>query len=290
MRVFFGLFILLLIGPIAESSDVPKTDSLTECSTGLANVQSIQQGALKFDESINFAPPFPAWQLDPRLNDLFVRDGNGETQCELCWPTVMASAMAYFKYWSTPPISMLPLVADPRTADFTNQIREFAKLSGTDPNTGTHPDQEAAAVRSYLESAGIANPWVHVIGPYAETYDPPPDEGTNEYIRAPELKDVRDGIQAHEGVVMDIGGHVLWVVGYDYNVAWGDDHILLKIVNPLIDYSGRPIDSRWDPFTMTKIQPGQFSPPVTKYAIQGAPFGRYKGLSFARNLIIFKVK
>ncbi len=74
-----------------------------------------------YDESINFAPQFSVWQIDPRLSDLFGSQG----QSELCWPTSLAHRMAYDKFWRQPSFPDIKLVTDPAhfNLELFNQVR-----------------------------------------------------------------------------------------------------------------------------------------------------------------------
>lgn len=256
-----------------------------------------------FDESLNFAPGFSVNQFDPRLSDLFDPVTH---ESMLCWPTSMANAMAYYKLWNTPPSSQLPLVSDPLTQDYTQQVREFAKLCHTDAAQGTNIYDALSCVRSFLQSGGIANPWAYLIGEYAQ--DAPPGEPLSNYQKQLSMQDIRAALKAGQGVILEIkwyrydptkktwstnAGHYVWVVGYDYDSSWGDDHMILKIVNPEIDYMSKTDPSnRWDTISILKIpqKPGEIYPPETGYLLDGLAFKSVQNSAkaFTRHILTFK--
>jgi hypothetical protein len=256
-----------------------------------------------FDESLNFAPGFSVNQFDPKLGDLF---DPATHESMLCWPTSMANAMAYYKLWNAPPSSNLPLVADPLTGDYTQQVQEFARLCHTDPAQGTNIYDALNCVRFYLGSGGIAAPWAYLIGLYAK--DSPPGEPLTNYQKELSLQDIRSALKAGQGVLLEVmwyrydpaqklwwtkTGHYVWVVGYDYDASWGDDHMILKIVNPEIDYMSRPDPSnRWDTISILKIpqKSGETYPPETGYLLDGWAFKSVQNSAkaFTRHILTFK--
>ncbi len=251
-----------------------------------------------FSESKMIAPGFAVYQGDSKLSDLFGTKGNSS----LCWPTTMANAMAYYRLWSPDPNFNLPLVEDPLNGDYTLQVREFAKECKTNAETGTLVVDAEACLKAYLASSGIQNPFAYVVGPSA--VDAPPGQPLRNFNRPITIQDIRSNIYWGTGVFLHADyykydanhkswvystGHYVWVVGYDYDTSWGDDHILLKIVNPNVDYSSRAPNARWDNVTMMKIphKPGVIYPQNQNYVLDGFGFKGIDTRGFVKNLFLF---
>lgn len=265
-----------------------------------------------YEDSINYAPEFSISQFDYRLHDLF--SPNGENKLD--WPTTMANAVAYFSRWSDPPSPNLTLAADPITGDFSQQVRDFYHLCNT-YQSGTPTTDAVACLRAYLHASGISNPWVYLIGPLATEF--PEGSKLSDYKRAVTPNDIRSALKNNDGVILVnstyehphidgseplnysknklsktwnyIGSHFAWVVGYDYNARWGKNLILLKIVDPSVNYMMRNSDARWDSILMKKMPKSinlQPSVPI-KYFLDGSNFGSSQTQSFVDSIIVFRI-
>jgi hypothetical protein len=243
-----------------------------------------------YDESINFAPPFSVWQIDPKLGDLFGSHG----QSELCWPTSFAHRMAYDKIWRQPPFTRIMLVADPRTDDYTQQVRHFADECRTDPDGGTPLVKAIPCLHRVFNEMGFANHDVLVIG----------RGGTGPNHRALTIDDIRTYAKQDVGVILTLGiytydsvakkwvyagGHYINLYGYDYNVNWGQENIILKVANPAVDYSGRDLMHRWDSISMIRIKQrsGVAYPPNVNYVLDGLHLPSLEKRSMLESIVVF---
>lgn len=305
LGLLLGLSVFLL--PACESGDgggatptgvLPANSLAPNLWPGVPANIGITTGTYLYDEAINFAPGLTVFQQDPRLKDLFAPNGDSN----LCWPTTMAMAMAYYKLWNQPPLSALPTVVDPLTGDFTQQVREFAKMCKTDSVNGTQLEDAVQCTRDYLQSGGAAHPWAYWLG--VNAWEAPAGESLTNYKHAVTPSDIRSAIQAGSGVILEIRwyqfdttlkkwydhyGHYVWIAGYDYDSSWGNDHIFLKVVNPNINYSGTTPNYRWDTVTMMKIpqKSGDTYPSETEYFLDGYGFRGLTDRAFVRNILVF---
>lgn len=262
-----------------------------------------------YEESMNYAPEFSISQFDYRLHDLFSPDGENK----ICWPTTMANAIAYFSRWSNPPAPNLTLAADPINGDFSQQVREFYHLCNA-YQSGMPTTDAVECLRAYLRASGISAPWVYLIGPLATEF--PEGAKLSDYKRAVTPNDIRSALKNDDGVILVsstyehsgsellnspkhkmekiwnyIGSHYIWVVGYDYNARWGKNFILLKIVDPSVNYMMRSSNARWDSILMKKMPRSinlQPSVPI-KYFLDGSNFGSSQTQSFADSIIVFRI-
>ncbi len=121
------------------------------------------------------------------------------------------------------------------------------------------------------------------------------------------VTDIRDALKNGYGVIMDIkwfhpvettspiswasnSGHYVLVVGYDYDESFGDQKIILKIVNPEVNYSSRDPYQRFDNIEMMKIpkKANMNYPAGSDYILDGYNFKGYPNRAFVRYLILNK--
>lgn len=256
-----------------------------------------------FDESVNFEPGFSVFQGDSKLSDLFSSSG----QSNLCVPTTIANIMAFQTMWRKPNFPDLKLVQTPGQGDYTEQVRYFAELCKTDVNYGTNMVSALQCIRQFYEDSGYKNGWAYGIG-YVSDSDATSKAhwGGHKDLM---IADLRYYLSHQVGVLMDVQwdsydgsgnswttddtGHAFWLAGYDYDKNpgddWGEDQIMLDIVNPDIDYSANTIQNRYDPVLMTRFQraPGVRYPTGSNYVVEGVGFRGVLKRGFVKSVLVF---
>ena len=232
-----------------------------------------------YDESINLQPGLNLYQSTGELSDLFGTHGS-----QLCGPTSLAHRFSYFRSWRKPtvPLAKAPDVDGDEISDtYSDRIRYFFKLCHTDKEEGTHYHELLTCIQDYIQVSGF-KPWAFIVGPHA-TENPAGTPGGQQ--RPLTVNDIRTYLSLDAALLMGIGwynhdpitghytrtsGHFFNVYGYAYKSAWFQDQIVLKVVNPVMDYSGRTPDQMFDDVQM--IYKGAQSPDGASYALDGPGF------------------
>jgi hypothetical protein len=69
------------------------------------------------------------------------------------------------------------------------------------------------------------------------------------------------------------GGHFFNIYGYDYSADWGTEKILLKVVNPWVDYGSRAEKEMFDDVWMTILPASRdIYPENINYELKGPGF------------------
>ncbi len=238
--------------------------------------------AFAFDESINFQPGLNLFNEASQLTDLI-----GPRGSELCAPISITHGMTYLKYsvgFSS--LATVPDMDHDGVADtYRDKIRYFFATCKSDINNGTHYHEAEACMRQYIEQSGYKS-YVYIVGPHA--IDAPPGVALPTMQHTLTVQDVRTYVGHRLMVLMGvgwynynattntytrIGGHYFNVYGYDYNNAWGEQQLTLKVVNSLVNYSGRDAGSMFDSVQMTAVpHDGTMYPTETAFAITGDGF------------------
>lgn len=258
---------------------------------------------LHFDETVDHAVGYAISQWDPRMRDLF---GDHGKQSNLCWPTALANSAVYLRFNRSPSFDqlMMPgeLLKSGIVDKYTQQVRYFRYLCRTNVDDGTYISNGVRCIRSYFKYSGYEHPWARILG--ADALSDPDHLTPPAYQRAVELDDFRDYLDQDYGVILEIGyfhyhpethdwrrksGHVLSVVGYDYNYDWKDGHLLLHVVDPGQDYSHYPKDHKWDEYSIVKlpIKDGFRYPKNIQYFMAGPGYIGRGNIPFVENLIVF---
>jgi hypothetical protein len=240
---------------------------------------SVQKSFQSFDESINFQPGLDLYSEAATLTDLFGTNGS-----QLCAPNALTHLTNFLKFERTsnfPNLNSVPDVDNDGTADtYRDQIRYFFNLCDTHRENGTFYQSALECMRTHIVSSGYT-PWAYMVGAHST-------DGTQTTV-TPEV--LRYYLANQVGVVMMVGwyklnennvwertgGHFFNLYGYDYNVDWGAEKIILKSVNSWINYGGREPSRMFDNIVMAK-----FDSKVTfvEYEVKGPGFDHtsYKAL------------
>ena len=278
---FPGLFLILFsISSLAWAVDFPIQMPKTT-------------GGYLFDFSVNNQRGFSVNQNDASLTDLFSSKGKSE----LCGPTTVANLLANVAFANP----NFKLNYNPLTEDYRQEIRDLAQLCKLDQENGTRVFNLHDCLSESLQAGGSASPEVTVIGPTA-LLTPEPDYHA---VRPVQLLDIKGAIDQGYTVILEIkwdtydpaknvwtrtSGHYVLIVGYDYNTSFGDRQMILKVINPSVDYMTRPAVERYDNVTLYKVpqKPGLSVPPGTLYFLDGPGFKGTTARAFANYLILAK--
>jgi hypothetical protein len=238
--------------------------------------------AQAFDESINFQPGLNLYGEAATLTDLISPHGS-----QLCAPISITHGMTYLKYGAgyTSLATVPDMDHDGQADTYRDKIRYFFQACGSDVNSGTHYHEAEACMRSYVQQSGY-NAWAYIVGPHA--IDAPAGSTLPDFQHNVRIEDVRAYLSHRLMVVMGvgwydynpatrtytrIGGHFFNLYGYDYSAAWGEDHITLKAVNSLVDYTGRARENMYDSLEMTAVpNDGTQYPSETGFILTGPGF------------------
>jgi len=236
----------------------------------------------QFDESLNFQPQLNLYNEASQLSDLFGTRGS-----QLCAPVSLTHGFTYLRY----PLGFSKLLPvgdldnDGHSDSYRDKMRYFFNTCNTDKEIGTYYSQAIRCMKDYVQASGY-KPYVYMIGPHS----PEAPEGypieTNRHVLS--VNDLRAYVGNRLMVVMGIGwytynaatgvytregGHFFNVYGYDYNQAWDQERIVLKVVNSWSNYSDRHPSEYFDNVTMTKLpNDGTTYPQETAYELRGPGF------------------
>ncbi len=232
-----------------------------------------------YDESINHQPGLNLYQSSGELSDLFGANGS-----QLCGPTSLTHRFAYLQYWRQERFALAGFGdqdGDGTADTYSDRIRYFFQTCHTDKDQGTSYHSLLGCIRDYITASGY-KPWAYMVGTHA------PDSPTGNLAdmqRPVTVTDVRTYMAYDLAMIMAVGwynkdavtgkytragGHIFNVYGYAYKTAWGEDGIVLKVVNPMIDYSGRPSTEMFDDVNM--LYAGADSPNGQSYSVEGTGF------------------
>ena len=210
----------------------------------------IPQVVIIFDESINRQIGFSINQNDRLLSDKFNKTVD-PPKSELCGPTTVANLMALYKLTDSAVSKMLSLTFSPERPDYVNEVREYINSCKTDLVSGTTIVNLSDCISQTFSGSGILNSEVKVIGPEMYPGLDPKFATSNRVIG---VNDIKEAIKNGYAVIMQIkwfqpienanqitwvttSGHFVLIVGYDYDQTFGDQKIILKVVNPEVDYN-----------------------------------------------------
>jgi hypothetical protein len=236
-----------------------------------------------FDESVLFAPNFGLGQNDPTLSDLFGPSGGSN----LCFPTALAQNSIYLYAYATPRLGALRLSglsSDGHTIDANALIRQLAAACHTDPANGTSPANAIGCVATLITSSGYSLGDTQLISPFNQ------DTTLPIASREVTIRDIRTALATRTPLLIEVAwfkfdpagktwirksGHYVTAFGYDYNQAWGEDQIQLKVVNPETHYSNSRQNAIFDTVTVLRAshQPGVTYPEHRPFVLAGAGFG-----------------
>lgn len=243
---------------------------------------TFQAPAQAFDESINFQPGLNLFNEAAQLTDLISLHGS-----QLCAPISITHGMTYLKY-SVGFKSLSPIAdmdGDGQSDTYRDKILYFFKTCQTDVNGGTHYHEAQECMRAYVAQSGY-KPYVYIVGPHA--INAPAGQPLQSMQHRLTIQDVRTYVSHRLMVLMGvgwynydpvtksysrIGGHFFNVYGYDYSAAWGEQHITIKAVNSLVNYSGRAPANMFDSLEMTAVpNDGTIYPRETAFVLTGEGF------------------
>lgn len=235
------------------------------------------------DESINFQPGINLYPEGAKLTDLFGTKGN-----QLCAPTAITNAINFLKYKRNPAFPNLARIPDMDNDGvedtYRDQIRYFFQTCQTDREAGTYYQQAIGCMKDFMTVSGY-KPWAYIIGPHAQEAPPGYDISS---VKVPLAVDyIRYYVGNQAAVIMGvgwyklntatniyerIGGHFFNIYGYDYDLAWQQDKVIIKSVNSWIDYTGRSAENMYDDVVMTKITNPANYPDGLAYTLSGPGF------------------
>ena len=258
-----------------------------------------------FDESINTQVGFAVNQNDSSLTDLFastITNGVSSTTSNLCGPTTVANMMANLKFKNLD----LALKFNPSEVGYTQQVREFFNSCHTDKASGTKVSNMRQCIYDTFIQNGFSNAEVSVIGPESLNVNPNPPPTFQKPFKVVDINDIRTALSQNYSIILDLkwyqfnelkkswdvsNGHYIQVVGYDYDSTFGDSRIILKVINPEIDYMSRKdLLQRYDNVDMMKIpkKDGISYPADSAYVLDGYGFKGVLKRAFVRYLILSK--
>jgi hypothetical protein len=161
-------------------------------------------------------------------------------------------------------------------------------------------------MRRFYQNSGYTDGWAYLIG-----VEEPKDPVSVRFWGGPRaltLESLRYYLSNHVGVLMDLtwevetapgsifgdptwttrGGHTFMVSGYDYDTAWGEDRIQLKVVNPENTYASDDASDHFDEITMTTTagSPDVDFPRGFTYTLSGKGFPTDTVRGYVRNIMI----
>lgn len=253
-----------------------RTDITVQLLEGLENLTTT------YDESINFHPSLNLYQVAAQLTDLYGTQGS-----QLCAPIAITHGFTYLKYPAQyTQLKEIPDVDGDGTTDtYYDKIRYFFQQCQTDKEIGTRYRQAIGCMKNYILESGY-NAYAYIIGPH--TIEAPPGVPLETIQKTLNVHDIRSYVGHRLMVIMGIGwythdaatntwtrqgGHFFNVYGYNYSNAWGENQIILNVVNNWVDYSEREPQQMYDTIHMTKLpDDGMNYPPETAYMLSGQGF------------------
>lgn len=235
-----------------------------------------------FDESLSPEIDFQVFQYDLSLQNFF----KGEAGM-LCWPSSLAHRMIYFAKYHKPAFSRLQLKTKP-----AENVAKFTSLCRTSPTGGTSQKRKLPCIRQAFAEAQYTVSTL-AIGVDSKTHR-----------RAVSIEDLLVHLKNGSGVILHVswlrfdatkktwierGSHSLNAYGFDYMKSWGQEKIILKVVNPGMDYSSRANGQMYDQVVVQKIttSPGVSYPAHLNLRLEGPGFDQAQRLAVLRNIYVF---
>jgi hypothetical protein len=180
-----------------------------------------------------------------------------------CFPTSLAYSIRYQKYVRTPNYSALPSPSADATEDnvqASEWMQFFFDSCGTSDTTGTSGKQQLDCIRSFYESSGYKKSWVYEIGPFSQANPP-----GQRHARAVTVDDIKTYLDQGYSLILDLawiakvhnssqwmidGGHSVAIVGYNYDPSWGENKIVLDVMDPARGYYGDASSEIFSKITM----------------------------------------
>lgn len=196
-----------------------------------------------FEESLNRMTGFSVDQNHSALSDWF----DEEEVSQLCGPTAIANMVIYQKMWGEKPAKGL-LLPNPYRNSYVHQVKTFASLCGTNRETGTKTQDMVTCLKTFYRESGYPEADVKLV-----------HGGVDE---------IREYLKQDYGLILNlerfkltpdnrnwewVEGHFVNVIGYDWDRTFGNDHIVLKVVDPRHDYRLRESIARFDRITMHRF-------------------------------------
>lgn len=240
-----------------------------------------------FDESINYQPGINLYSEVAQMRDLWGTKGS-----ELCAPNSLTNAFVYLKWQYQPKYSELASIPDEDgdgvEGSYRDYIRYFFDLCHTDREKGTLYRDALSCMKDYITLSGYT-PWAFMLGP--DSQEAPQGHVLGDVKRMLRISDVRYYTKARLPVIMMVGwykfngtgyertgGHFFNVYGDDYDNAWGEEKIVLKVVNSAQDYTGRDRSQMYDDVTMARFNLWPGNPQVYELNGPGFNYTNYKAL------------
>jgi hypothetical protein len=250
-----------------------------------AFAQSRSLESAGFEESVNHAPDFQVYQYDPTLKQIFGSQGGDK----LCWPSSLAHRMIYFQRYRVPAFPGLHLNREPIA-----NVQQFVRGCHTSLTDGTSQNRKVPCILEFFRESHYPG-MAFLVGRAAT--DP-------ELHRAVRVEDLRDAIRKDYGVILHVGwfkydsrrrtwiergSHSLNAYGYDYDHAWGEDHINLRVANPGIDYSSRPSGQMYDTVQVSKLsrESGISYPDRADLVLSGPGFNIPNRMAVLEDIFVF---
>jgi hypothetical protein len=236
-----------------------------------------------FDESVIFAPNFAVSQKDPSLSDLFTEAGASN----LCFPTAFTEDLIYLANYHQPSFPNLPLMgwsADGKSIDSNQVIRQMAAYCHTSI-TGTLETDAVACAFNYAHQSTYGMGATQIITPFTQ-----PKQNMPVTQRQVTIQDIRNSLRNGDPILLDVAwftynaqtkqwtrssGHFITVFGYDWNRSWGENQILVKVVNPASTYNPDRKSAIFDTVIIQRYspQPGVVYPQNRPFILSGSGFG-----------------
>ncbi|MBC7420252.1 MAG: hypothetical protein H7328_05940 [Bdellovibrio sp.] len=266
--------------------------SLLTTASAFAEIAPLEIGP--FDEAINFQPGLNLYPV-AQLKDLFGTNGS-----ELCAPIAMTHGFTYLRYAAgfKQLAPVLDLDNDGVSDSYQDKIRYFFQTCQTDKQGGTRYSMALACMKAYIQTSGY-KPYSYMVGPHSVEAQPGLPLQTTQHVL--NITDFRTYVGNKLMVVMGlgwyefnsvsntysrVGGHFVNIYGYDYNHAWGEQQMILKVVNSWIDYSGRAPASMFDNVAMTHVpSDGTTYPSEVAFELKGVGF-QFSQRAFVEDLFV----
>lgn len=180
-------------------------------------------------------------------------------------------------------------------------IQTFVDLCHTDIEHGTPQTEKVACITDYFREHGYQAK-VFSIGKAARGVDASP--GSHNEYRPIQIADLRKYLSQDYGVILHVGwlkynekkrawvesgSHSLNAYGYDYDPSWGEDKIILKVANPLVNYANRNPNQYFDSVVVSALErrPGVIYPQMTTLQVRGPGFNQNNRLPVLKDLFVF---
>lgn len=267
--------------PMASPADVPPSPSPSP-----------------YDESMSRTVALHYYQWDAKLKDLF---SPTTAVSQLCWPAALAAELEFRRTRPYAPFNALPVVSHGETKE-TDETRYFATLCKTDRAAGTTVIQGVACIDKHLKSAQIT-PAIQVAGVDAQWQDlnlfP---QGVLAERGAVLLERLRKDLTEGRSVMLLIGfytnddrtgslkrerGHFVSVTGFDFDRAWNEERLTLRIMNPAVKPQGTNPEDVYERVEVRRLADSVKAPKDVTFSVHGDGFGDGSRSSLLESAISF---